>query len=97
MSVGAVSKMLRLGWCVVLHWDVVGGWRGCVVEDRRLDNACLSPGDFWMVDLVCEVGANCILHDWCWQGFDVDGGSHSWHVHPSTKMSCSIGIGCGRQ
>ncbi len=27
----------------------------------------------------------------------MDGGSHSWQVHPSTKMSLSIGVGWGRQ
>jgi hypothetical protein len=64
-----------------------------VVEAGRLDNVCLRPRHFWMVDLVCEVGANCILHDWCWHRFDVDGGSHSLHDHPSTKMSCYIRMG----
>ena len=27
----------------------------------------------------------------------MDGGSHSWQVHPSIKMSWSIGVGWGRQ
>jgi len=50
-----------------------------------------------MVDLVCGVGAKCIVNNMWGYGFVVDGGSHSWHVHPSIKISCSIGVGCGRQ
>ena len=42
---------------------------------------------------MCGVGVSCIVHIWWGHGFVVVGGLHSWHVHPSTKMSCSIGMG----
>ena len=63
----------------------------------KLASDCFPPGHFCMVDLVCGVGAKCIVHNWWGHGFAVDGGSHSWHVHPSTKRSRSIGMGWGRQ
>jgi hypothetical protein len=80
---------------------VVGGLRVmCVsvgVEVWRSRSACLPPGIFWMTDLVCGVGVNCTLHIWWGQGFVIVGGSHSWHVHPSIRMSWFIGVGWGRQ
>ena len=63
----------------------------------NLYSACLPPGHFWIADLVCGVGVNCIVHIWWGHGFVVVGGSHSWHVHPSIKMSLFIGVGWGRQ
>ena len=50
-----------------------------------------------MAALVCAVGASCIVHNWCGQGSVVDGGSHSWQVHPSIKTSWAIGVGWDRQ
>jgi len=33
----------------------------------------------------------------CWgYGFNVDGGSHSWYVHPSASMICSFDMRLGR-
>ena len=63
------------------------------MEAWKLASDCLPPEHFCMVDLVCGVGAICIVHNWWVHGFVVDGVSHSWHVHPSTNMSCSIGVG----
>jgi hypothetical protein len=40
---------------------------------------------------VCGVGANCMVHNWWGHGFVVDDGSHSWHVHPSTKIVVLLG------
>ncbi len=34
-----------------------------VVEAWKFANDCLPLGQFWMVHLVCGVGANCIVHD----------------------------------
>ena len=48
-----------------------------VVEAWKLAIDCLPPGHFCMVDLVCGVGAKCIVHNWWGYGFVVDGGSHS--------------------
>ena len=64
-----------------------------VVEAWKLASDCLPPRHFCMVVLVCAVGAKCIVRNWWGHEFVVDGGSHSWHVHPSTKMSYSIGVG----
>ena len=69
----------------------------CVVEAWKLAIDCLPPWHFCMVDLVSGVGAKCIVYAWWGHRFVVDGGSHSWHVHPSTNMSCSIGVRSGRQ
>ena len=78
-----------LGWvgvlCIAEGVSVVKAW--------KLASDCLLPGHFCMVDLVHGVGSTCIQHNWWGHGFVVDSGSHSWHVHPSTKMSCSIGVG----
>ncbi len=63
----------------------------------KLCRACLFPRHFWINDLVCGVGANCIVHIRWGHGFVVVGGSHSWHVHPSIKMSWSIGVSWCRQ
>ena len=64
----------------------------------KLCSACLPPGHFWIADdLVCGVGVNCIVHIWWGHGFVFVGGSHSWHVHPSIRMSWFIGVGCGKQ
>ena len=77
------------GLCVMCVSDGVGVWKLC--------SACLPPGVFRMTDLMCGVGANCTLHIWWGQGFVDVGGSHSWHVHPSIRMSWSIDVGWGRQ
>jgi hypothetical protein len=74
-----------------------GVWLSFVGLVWNLYSACLPPGHFWIADLVCGVGVNCIVHIWWGHGFVVVGGSHSWHVHPSIKMSWFIGVGWGRQ
>ena len=53
-------------------FSVVDGMR--VVEAWKLASDCLPPGHFCMVDLVCGVGAKCIVHNWWGHGFDVNGG-----------------------
>ncbi len=68
-----------------------------VVEACKLASDCLPPGHFCMVDLMCGVGAKFIVHEWRGNGLVVDDGSHSWHIHPSTEMSCSYGVGWGRK
>ena len=74
-----------------------GGWLSIIGLIWILCSACLPPVHFWIADLVCGVGANCIVHIWWEHGFVIVGGSHSWHVHPSIKMSWSIDVGWGRQ
>ena len=83
-SVGVVG-----GLCVMCVSDGVEVW--------KLRSACLPLGVFRMTDLMCGDGVNCTLHILWGQGFVVVGGSHSWHVHPSIRMSWSIGVGWGRQ
>ena len=63
----------------------------------KLCSDCLPLGHFLITYLVCGVGANCIVHILWGHGFVVVGGSHSWHVHLSIKISWSIGLGWGRQ
>ena len=65
------------------------------VDASKLANDCLSPWHSCVVDLVCGIVAKCFVHDWWGHMFVVDCGSHSWHVHPSTKMTCYIGVGEG--
>ncbi len=76
--------------CIGVLWVARGVGVG---EAWKLASACMPPGHFFMVDLVCGVGTNCIVHAWWWHECVVDGGSHSWHVHSSTKMSWSVGMG----
>ena len=63
------------------------------MEAWKLANDCLPPRHFCIVNLLYGVDAKCIVHN-CWgHGFVVDGGMYSWHVHPSTKLSCFVGMG----
>ncbi len=63
-----------------------------VVAAWKLSSDSLPSMLFLIMDLVCGVGAKCIVQDWWGHGFIMDVGSHSWHAYPSINMSCSIGM-----
>ena len=75
-----VGVCKRVGGGVVVHLSV---W---------IDIALLPPSTLLMIAALCGVGKNWMVHSWWGHGLDAYGSWHSWHVHPSVKTSCAVGV-----
>ncbi len=87
-AIGILLALAKLWFDSVSLVDKCGG----DIYVLYLDIAFVPPDTLWMIEAVCGVGENWNVQIWLGQGFEADGGSHSWHVHPSVKKIYSFDI-----